>query len=580
MSEQDDVSKIQKRYSLTLLNPSSHYISLVISVAVAGIMAAFVSLTYLNISDVIFPVLSVIGVLVGTQFLDILFSRHKEYSKSLHVSLFGNGLFFVSTLIGFGAMMLFAKDNLDLFYVTIGMFVFASFRIGIFTTILGASLKKAWGVAFIQPLAMYLVLIPPTMWFDSLTNPMALLFGAAFLGLATGWSYFTDRAGRPAVDSTHELIQAYVTSASKNDPSEMEQIIQRKSKTSTVSTTQIKFQSNDKQVRFSMVLPDIHPGPFHPVGGSNIPYLIYKNMDSTAMVMHSISNHDLNLPSQEEVSNYLTSISDSHVLRNGVGCTEPVSVKINNARAAGLLFDKTALLFLSLSPHGMEDLTMEVRTQIEQFAKNRNFEQVMIVDTHNAMGDEISKEDSEDLLIAAKSTLDTLKTKQSYPFKFGYQNSNDMNIKKADIAMGGIAILCLEINEKKYFVGWADANNMENGVREQIVKHFANIGYELIEICTSDTHFTADGARNKNGYFQLGMISKPTQLANWYLELAQKAENQMNECSFEILENQSKVKVMGSDIYADYLKCMNKSMNITKVFLLADAGLFALSIFL
>ena len=580
MSEQDDVSKIQKRYSLTLLNPSSHYISLVISIAVAGVMAAFVSVTYLNSGDVIFPVLSVVGVLVGTQFLDILFSRHKEYSKSLHVSLFGNGLFFVSTLIGFGAMMLFAKDSLDLFYVTIGMFVFASFRIGIFTTILGASLKKAWGVAFIQPVAMYLVLIPPTMWIDSLTNPMALLFGAAFLGLATGWSYFTDRAGRPAVDSTHELIQAYVTSASKNDPREMEQIIERKAKPSTVSTTQIKFQSNDKQVMFSMVLPDIHPGPFHPVGGSNIPYLIYKNMDSTAMVMHSISNHDLNLPSQEEVNNYLTSISDSEVLRNGVGCTEPVTVQINNARAGGLLFDKTALLFLSLSPHGMEDLTMDIRTQIEQFAKNRNFEQVMIVDTHNAMGDEISKEDSEDLLIAAKSTLDTLKTKQSYPFKFGYQNSNDMNIKKADIAMGGIAILCLEINEKKYFVGWADANNMENGVREQIVKHFANIGYELIEICTSDTHFTADGARNKNGYFQLGMISKPTQLANWYLELAQKAEKQMNECSFEILENQSKVKVMGSDIYADYLKCMNKSMNITKVFLLADAGLFALSIFL
>ena len=580
MSEQDDVSKIQKRYSLTLLNPSSHYISLVISIAVAGVMAAFVSVTYLNSGDVIFPVLSVVGVLVGTQFLDILFSRHKEYSKSLHVSLFGNGFFFVSTLIGFGAMMLFAKDNLDLFYVTIGMFVFASFRIGIFTTILGASLKKAWGVAFIQPVAMYLVLIPPTMWIDSLTNPMALLFGAAFLGLATGWSYFTDRAGRPAVDSTHELIQAYVTSASKNDPTEMEQIIERKAKPSTVSTTQIKFQSNDKQVMFSMVLPDIHPGPFHPVGGSNIPYLIYKNMDSTAMVMHSISNHDLNLPSQEEVNNYLTSISDSEVLRNGVGCTEPVTVQINNARAGGLLFDKTALLFLSLSPHGMEDLTMDIRTQIEQFAKNRNFEQVMIVDTHNAMGDEISKEDSEDLLIAAKSTLDTLKTKQSYPFKFGYQNSNDMNIKKADIAMGGIAILCLEINEKKYFVGWADANNMENGVREQIVKHFANIGYELIEICTSDTHFTADGARNKNGYFQLGMISKPTQLANWYLELAQKAEKQMNECSFEILENQSKVKVMGSDIYADYLKCMNKSMNITKVFLLADAGLFALSIFL
>ena len=580
MSEQDDVSKIQKRYSLTLLNPSSLYMSLVISIAIAGIMAAFTTVTYLETSDVIFPILYVVGALVGTQFLDVLFSRHKEYSKSLHVSLFGNALFFVSTIIGFGAMMLFAKDGLDLFYVTIGMFVFASFRIGIFTTILGASLKKAWAVAFIQPMAMYLVLIPNEMWISSLTDPIALVFGAAFLGLATGWSFFTDRAGRPGVDSTHELIQAYVTSASKNDPTEMENIIERKAKSSTVLTSQIKFQSSDKQVNFSVVLPDIHPGPFHPVGGSNIPYLIYKSMDSTAMVMHSISNHDLNLPSQLEVKNYLESITDSQVLRNGVGCTEPVVVQINKARAAGLLFDKTALLFLSLSPHGMEDLTMYVRTEIEQFSKNRNFEQVLIVYTHNAMCNEISKEDSEDLLIAAKSTLDTLKTKQSFPFKFGYANSDDMMISKADIAMGGIAVLCLELNDKKYFVGWADANNMENGVREQIVKHFSNMDYELIEVCTSDTHFTADGARNKNGYFQLGMISKPEQLANWYLELAQKAELQIKEGSFEILENQTDVKVMGSDIYSDYLKSMNKSMKITKVFLLADAGLFGISIFL
>ena len=155
-----------------------------------------------------------------------------------------------------------------------------------------------------------------------------------------------------------------------------------------------------------------------------------------------------------------------------------------------------------------------------------------------------------------------------------------MDIKKADIAMGGIAVLCLEVNNKKYFVGWADANNMENGVREQIVKHFENTGHELIEICTSDTHYTADGARNKNGYFQLGIISKPAQLANWYLELAQKAEMQMKDGSFEILENQSNVKVMGSDIYSDYLKSMNKSMSITKVFLLADLGLFIMSVFL
>ena len=580
MPEKDDVSKIHDKYTLSLINPSSHYISLAISIIIAGMIGAFVAATYLGSTDLLFPTIAVIAALVGTQFLDILFSKHKEYSKSLHVSLFGNGLFFVSTLIGFGAMGLFEKDGLDLFYVTMGMIVFASFRIGIFTTILGASLKKAWAVAFIQPVAMYLVLIPPEMWISSLTNPMALFFGAIFLGLATAWAYLTDKAGRPGLKSTHELIQAYVTSMSRKDPVPLENIIEKSATESTVSTSQLRFQSSDKEDDFRMVLPDIHPGPFHPIGGSNITALIYKKMDSTAMVMHSISNHDLNLPTQKEVQNYLNSLQESKVQQGGAVCTEPVAVTINKARAGGLLFDRTALLFLSLSPHGMEDLPPNVRSEIEQFAENRNFEQVLIVDTHNAMGKEISKEDSEDLLLAAKSTLDTLKTKQSYPFKFGFANSENMELIENDIAGGGIAVLCLEINDKKYFLGWADANNMENGVRETIVKHFENNGCKLIEICTSDTHYTASGARNRNGYHQLGVLSKPPELSNWYFDLAQKAESKIKEGEFEILEHQTNVKVMGPTIFSDYSKIMDKTMNITKYCLIADAGLFLAAIFL
>ena len=270
MPEKDDVSKIHDKYTLSLINPSSHYISLAVSIVIAGLIGAFTAATYLGSTDLLFPTIAVIGALVGTQFLDILFSKHKEYSKSLHVSLFGNGLFFVSTLIGFGAMGLFEKDGLDLFYVTMGMIVFASFRIGIFTTILGASLKKAWAVAFIQPLAMYLVLIPPEMWIVSLTNPIALFFGAIFLGLATAWAYLTDKAGRPGLKSTHELIQAYVTSMSRKDPDPLEKIIEQSATESTVSTSQLRFESSDKEDDFRIVLPDIHPGPFHPIGGSNI----------------------------------------------------------------------------------------------------------------------------------------------------------------------------------------------------------------------------------------------------------------------------------------------------------------------
>ena len=155
-----------------------------------------------------------------------------------------------------------------------------------------------------------------------------------------------------------------------------------------------------------------------------------------------------------------------------------------------------------------------------------------------------------------------------------------MELTENDIAGGGIAILCLEVNEKKYFLGWADANNMENGVRETIVKHFANNGSELIEICTSDTHYTASGARNRNGYHQLGVLSKPPELSNWYFDLAQKAESKIKEGSFEVLEHQTNVKVMGPTIFSEYSKIMDKTMNITKYCLIADAGLFLAAIFL
>ena len=580
MSEPDHITNIHNRYSLTLLSPSSSFLSFFLALTIVSLLFVLIEFNYLFTDEVLFRLPVLIGVLIGTQFLDRLLIKKQEYSKVLHMSFFGNAIWLLTTFIGFASYIVFGKESLDPFYITLGMCIFACFRIGILTTTLGIHIGKAWAMCFLQPLAMFFVFVPSSMWAELLSDQILLIYGCLFLATSTIWSLWTDKAGRPWVQSTHKLLQAYLSAMSTKDPTEMEAIIEPSSKKSSVTTSQIKFQTESDKNHFRMVLPEIHPGPFHPVGGSNIPYLIYKNMDSSAMVMHSVSNHALNLPNQEEVQVYLESLSKSSVTFSGTKCTEPVIVQINKARCAGILFEKTAVLFLSLSPHGMEDVPVILKTEIEQMAKNRNFHHALIVDTHNAMGGEISQEDSQDLLTAAKNVLDILITKNNYPLQYGYANSQSMNIQTNDLAGGGIGMLCLAFEQKKYFLCWADANNMENGVREQIVKHFANIGYELIEICTSDTHYTADGARNKNGYFQLGMISKPTQLANWYLELAQKAEKQMSECSFEILENQSKVKVMGSDIYADYLKCMNKSMNITKVFLLADAGLFALSIFL
>ena len=579
--ESDDVSNIHNRFSLTLVNPGSHYFSLAASLGVGLVivLATYLgNLNNLNLEEFWYRIPMVLGIMAIMQLLDIKFAKKKEYSKSLHSSLFGNMLWVVTILMGLLSSLVLSKET-SLFFITFGMILFASFRIGLYTTTLGASLKKAWAIAFIQPLAIFFVLIPQELWISMLSNPIAIGYGFSFLIIATAWSIVTDRAGRPGMKSTHKTIQAYLASQG-NDVKDAEELMEEHSTETKVGTSQIKFSSQDGTKEFRMVLPEIHPGPYHPVGGSNIPYLIYKNLSSSAMVMHSISDHALNLPSRNEVSNYLKNLEKSEVKEEGMKCTEPVVVQINKARVTGMLLGNNPLLFLSLSPHGMEDIPSYMKKEIEQYGKNRNFTKIMAVDCHNAMGEEISKEDGEDMLKAAKSCLDSLIVKNSFPIEFGYANTNDMDVWTEDLAMGGLGITCLKINNKKYFLGWADANNMENGIREKIIENFSNKGYNLLEICTSDTHYAAVKARNRNGYYQLGLITSADKLSKWFMEIAENAQSNIRSAKYEILENEVEVKVMGQSIYEDYSKALENSLKITKIFVIGCIGLFITSLFL
>ena len=121
---------------------------------------------------------------------------------------------------------------------------------------------------------------------------------------------------------------------------------------------------------------------------------------------------------------------------------------------------------------------------------------------------------------------------------------------------------------------------MENGVREKIIENFSNKGYNLLEICTSDTHYAAVKARNRNGYYQLGLITSADKLSKWFSEIAKKAETDITTAKYEILENETKVKVMGQSIYEDYSKALEKSLKITKIFVIGSLGLFITSLFL
>ncbi|MBI5378104.1 MAG: DUF2070 family protein, partial [Thaumarchaeota archaeon] len=222
----DNVSNIHRRYSLTLLTPSSPYLSLFVSIVVASLLILLAELAYFENYDKFFiHVFVAICVLLVTQIIDARL-LHTEKSKVRHISGFGSLLWLVTALGGLISVPVFSKPELLPIYLTEGMFLFAGFRIGVFTSVIGAKVKLAWAVCLIQPLAMFLAIVPYQFWIPMLTDLKAIEYGVIFLVVGTIWTIITDRAGGPNVPRTHKVLQAYIAAWTRNNSSEMERLIE------------------------------------------------------------------------------------------------------------------------------------------------------------------------------------------------------------------------------------------------------------------------------------------------------------------------------------------------------------------
>jgi putative membrane protein len=324
----------------------------------------------------------------------------------------------------------------------------------------------------------------------------------------------------------------------------------------------MKFErEGDKQV--FIVLPDIHPGPFNPIGGSNLPQKIFNFFENNAIVLHSISDHSKNLPTTIEVNRYLDSLKKSEIKNSGTECTLPIQIQSDDFSLTSIDFKSSVLMIIS-KDGGMEDLPYTIREKIEQFAKDLGFSDIMIADAHNALGDKILAEDEAVLTELALTSLKNLKGQRYYSYSIGYSNSLASPFKFIELGGGGIGVLNLHISNKDYLIGWSDSNNLVKGLRIQILRELKQAGINMLEICSSDTH-SSSGKRTRQGYYALGNVTNEKDIFSAFIEISKKAMSKTSPSSFSYLDSYSQVKLMGRDQFDNYASALNKSMNITKV---------------
>jgi len=579
-SDSNSVSVIHKRWSFTRINPSSYKLSYLISLlgGAAVIVLTCTGIFKVGTSTLILHLVLGLTAMTGSLFLDYYVLRGSSLNnitKVFHVSAFSNLLWALTIFLGIVSHTIFSKTSIPGSYVIEGMLLAVGMRIGIFVSVFGAGITRAVFSAFIQPVVFLLAFVPLAFYayIDSIIT--GIIYGSVFIILALAWARLADKAGRPDVKSTFNVLQAFLAAWTENSSEKMEEIAEARANKEKVTTYIARFRLINSQV--SMILPDLHPGPFNPVGGSNLPYLLYSEYSRNAIILHSVSNHSRNLPSKSEVHNYIRTLSQVTVSQRCDTSTVPLQSRVGKSTATGIIFGDIAMVILSMAPEGMEDVPESIRIALERYSSHLGLKHILVVDSHNAMGEDLKKSESEALLSAGKNCLKELINAPQYEFKVGFANMDDISCNPThlneELGQSGLATIVFEVDGNQYVIGWADSNNMHNNLRDNVITKLARNGIQTLELCTSDTHSTS-GKRTRHGYHALGNISKHEDIAEIYLQLSKKSIEKATSARFELASSVSMIKVMGKRQFDDYASALNRSMNITKIFLAITSAVF------
>jgi putative membrane protein len=340
----------------------------------------------------------------------------------------------------------------------------------------------------------------------------------------TSWNY--DSVG---------LFQAFMKTWVAGKADDLETVIAKHAETKTTSTKVLRFQHAAGNI--FIVLPGVHPGPFHPVGSYNLPGLIFDRFAETGPVLtlHAPGGHEMNLVNRADTEKF---VSEIHEFARSIETTDtqpmvrgPMVTQIGSATITSFALANDALLAVSFAPLGSDDLQFGVQEEFSKLGRLHGFE-VSVVDAHNSIAPKLEELDAHDP--GWKRLFDELSRTEPIQFRVGYANSHELGIsERPDITDGGIGLLLFEINTQKWALVLADSNNAAPPLRKNAMIALETAGYRLLELCTSDSHnLAARGLTVTRGYLALGEATPVEEISKNIVELAKLADGRLTGCRY------------------------------------------------
>jgi putative membrane protein len=382
------------------------------------------------------------------------------------------------------------------------------------------------------------------------------------------------------------LLRAFLKTWVEREPTELEAFFSLYARNDSVPTDIIIAELQGKKV--VITIPGIHPGPFSPVGSYNLSELLYEELKRsgiTPIVLHGTGGHERNVPTNKIAQEYVTTISRLVQEQNNIQqpmMRGPLRSRIGTTNITTLAFGDQMLALVSSSPYRSDDLDPNTVKDAFSAASTLGLH-VIIVDAHNSVDgqnppqENIAKEEWSEIF------RNTLKM-QDFEFKLGVANSNDIEFKRdIDISDGGISVVVFATKAAKYVLVTADSNNAKSGLKEKVTSELTSLGFDLLELCTSDTHKLAARNLTSRGYFALGERTDPQIILECIKKLTKIADDRLDTYGLQVVEVRSNVPLIGSDSLDDFAgltkTTISKAKRYSEVIIPATLLLLAITLF-
>ncbi len=367
--------------------------------------------------------------------------------------------------------------------------------------------------ALLQPvlsLVGLFVLVPPT-WRVVVASAFFLAIG--FL-CAVALLRAADRPLRREFQSSGiSLIRPLLDHVSLRDPGAtraLEAFFERFSAPADLRVSLLAFFRAGR-AHATVALPTVHPGPFAALGASDLPRKLAERLGpdaGTVLVPHTPSDHDLDLPTEEEVARIGTA---SREVLGALGNPLPRRASALVAPYPGSfarvqLLGDVAVVVVSQAPQPTDDIAFSVGDRLVRELSRDGGPRLALIDAHNSYvegkGDiTYGTPTAEKLLADTRAAIAAAAAAaQDGPVEVGVAVRGDYRIGANGIGPQGMRALAVRAAGRTTGYVLIDGNNLVLGLRDPIVRALERV-VDVAEVLTTDNHVVheVDGGINPVG---------------------------------------------------------------------------------